>query len=117
MSKWFKLSDFTCRDECGKNNISPMLVDMLDAARDEAGIPFVINRGCSCVKHNAEVGGSETSSHLPGLAIDIGCKTSKERWLIVNALVGAGFRRIGIGETFIHADMDGSKPQNIIYLY
>ncbi len=117
MSKYFAIKDFSCRCGCGKNNISPMLIDMLDAARDEAGIPFVINSGTRCENWNKHEGGSETSSHLIGLAADIKCPTSNERWKIANAIINTGFRRIGIGQTFIHVDIDASKPQEIIYLY
>ena len=36
---------------------------------------------------------------------------------IVQALLTAGFTRIGIASTFIHADDDPSKPQNLIWTY
>ena len=35
---------------------------------------------------------------------------------MVNALLNAGFRRIGIANTFIHADLDKQKP-HAIWLY
>ena len=117
MSKYFKASELECKCGCGLNNFHDGVLNQLDTARMIAGIPFVINRGCSCEKHNKEVGGSETSSHLKGLAVDIKADTSYRRFKILNALISAGFNRIGIGKTFIHADMDAHKDQMVTWLY
>lgn len=97
----------------------PDLVRMLDAAREIAGIPFTITSGVRSPERNAEVGGVDTSAHLAGHAVDIQCRTSRERALIVTGLVLAGFRRIGISGKggFIHADVDSTKPQDVMWLY
>lgn len=116
MPKWFKLSEFTCPCGCGLNNIHPTLVSLLDAARTEAGIPFVLTCGSRCPTHNHAVGGSPTSSHLTGLAVDILCRASTTRWKVVTSLLSAGFRRIEIGPYHIHTDIDGDKPQDVIFL-
>lgn len=113
--KWFKLSDFTCKCGCGLNNMDKTVLQMLDDAREIAGIPFNVNRGCSCAKHNKEVGGKEDSSHLRGLAIDISAKTSGEKFLILSALLKVGFKRIGFYKTFIHCDNDSTLPQKVIW--
>ena len=59
----------------------------------------------------------KASSHLNGTAVDISCTTSRERWDIINGLVSAGFNRIGVAKTFIHADVDNTKVSNIIWMY
>lgn len=41
------------------------------AARKQWARPIRINRGYSCQRHNQRIGGSPTSSHLQGLALDI----------------------------------------------
>jgi zinc D-Ala-D-Ala carboxypeptidase len=99
--------------------MEPAFLNMLDAARTLAGIPFHINSGYRCVKHNADkqVGGSPTSSHLIGVAVDLRCELSSERFIILYALLDAGFKRIGIGGSFIHVDLDLMKPQNVIWKY
>lgn len=112
--KWFKLSEFECNDGCGFNIINLDFVSRLDDARDEAGIPFSINSGCRCIKHNAAEGGSETSSHLYGLAADIRTPDSYNRYKMLKALLSRGFTRILIYPTFIHVDVDELKPSPLI---
>lgn len=91
----------------------------LQKARTIAGIPFVITSGHRTKTHNKIVGGSPTSAHLLGVAADIACNSSTERWKIVFALRDAGFKRIGIGKDFIHVDSDTRdfKPQHILFDY
>jgi hypothetical protein len=36
---------------------------------------------------------------------------------IVRGLLDAGFTRIGIAKTFIHADDDAESPQQVMWLY
>lgn len=93
------------------------LVDRLDEARDIAGIPFILNSTLRSEAKNEAVGGVENSSHLSGHAVDIRCKTSQERMAIIFALYQVGFKRIGVGNTFVHADNDPSKPQKVMWLY
>lgn len=114
--KYFKLDEFKCKC-CGKVIISDNLLLLLDRARDIAGIPFIITSGYRCKKHNAEIGGVPNSAHVKGLACDIKAITSKERYRIVKALLQVGFNRIGIASNFIHADIDTTKPKNVIWLY
>lgn len=102
---------------CHSGGLVPDFRKKLNKAREIAGIPFVLNSAFRCAAHNAEVGGSETSSHLAGVAVDIRCNDSRSRWIIIDALKKAGFTRIGIGKTFVHVDDDLTKPQNVFWLY
>ncbi len=95
--------------------MSQELIDMLDKAKEIANVPFVINSGYRCKSHNKSVGGSLTSSHTSGLAVDIRANTSRSRFIILNALVMAGFNRIGIYKTFIHVDIDMSKDERVMW--
>ena len=90
---------------------------MLDEARSIAGVSFHINSGYRTRVHNERVGGSKNSSHLRGLAADIRCRNSSERFLIVAALIAAGFNRIGIANSFIHVDNDSVKTPGVAWLY
>lgn len=116
---YFNHEEFYCK--CGREHeqqiVDPLFVKKLDTAREIAGIPFVINSGYRCVKHNREVGGVEHSSHLRGLAADISTKTLRHRFLIVDALLKVGFSRIGVATDYIHADIDETKDDNIIWTY
>ena len=102
---------------CHQGGLLPDFRDRLNRARELAGIPFVLNSAYRCANHNRDIGGSDTSSHLIGCAVDIKVKSSRDRFLIVNALLKAGIHRIGIGKTFIHADDDTSKDPWLIWLY
>lgn len=93
------------------------LVEMLDKAREIAGVPFKINSGYRTPEQNKKVGGVKNSSHLTSLAVDIACTTDSARHKIFNALQKVGFNRIGIAKTFIHCDIDTSKSPNVIWLY
>ena len=116
MFDYFKIEEFACSC-CGKNKIDPQFVKKLDEARRLAKIPFIITSGYRCEKHNKEVGGKADSAHLKGVAADISCQTSTSRYLIVNALIRAGFNRIGIAKDFIHCDIDKDKLQEVIWIY
>lgn len=90
---------------------------MLDNARQIAGIPFKINSGYRTIEHNEKVGGKPNSSHIVGKAVDISIQDSRERWIILKALINAGFSRLGMGNTFIHVDSDDYKDGNVVWTY
>jgi len=115
-ARFFKPEEFRCPC-CGEVKIDPLLVSMLDAAREMAGVPFIITSGYRCERHNREVGGKPDSAHLKGLAADIATSSAEERYKIFEALIRVGFRRLGIGKDFVHADIDPRKPQGLLWLY
>lgn len=114
--RYFKLDEFKCPC-CGKNEIEMFFVLRLDKAREYAATPFVVSSGYRCQSHNKAVDGSATSSHLKGLAADIKVRDSAQRYKILMGLIGAGFNRIGMGETYIHVDYDEAKQSNVIWVY
>ena len=101
--QWFKYDDFQCKCGCGQNRTDPVFIDMLDVARSESGVPFVINSGHRCDAHNRSVG-STSENHVSGEAADIRCSDGVTRMRIIVGLIKAGFRRIGFHHAFIHAD-------------
>lgn len=112
--KYFTLDEFDCPSlpNSGKNMDSGFLAK-LEQAREIAGIPFKITSGYRTKEHNEEVGGVPNSSHLIGVAADIAVSSGSERYTILNALIKAGFKRIGVAKTFIHCDTDDSKPNSV----
>jgi uncharacterized protein YcbK (DUF882 family) len=112
----FKKSEFTCRCGCGKNNIDQSLVSRLDEVREIFGAPIVISSGCRCEKHNAAEGGVHDSAHVLGLAADIRVTDSAVRFHLLSILMHR-FERIGIAKTFIHVDVDQTKPRQVAWLY
>jgi uncharacterized protein YcbK (DUF882 family) len=100
-----------------KKGLSLKLIDKLNRARYLAKTPFCISSGRRTDKKNKKVGGVRNSAHLSGLAVDIKSKTSHQRFKIAKSAIAVGFNRIGIGKTFVHLDIDLTKPQEVIWLY
>jgi hypothetical protein len=116
--KYFDLSEFDSPDKKGSGEeMKSSTLLMLDRARAHANIPFTINSGYRTPSHNKKVGGVADSSHVKGYAVDISAKTGREKYIIVDSLIKAGFTRIGIAKTFVHADNDPTKAQNTIWIY
>ena len=110
MTKYFKELD-------NLDKMDKTFLLKLDEARERAGIPFVINSAYRSSEHNAKIGGKPNSSHLKGLAVDISVTNSRQRFIVLNALLEVGFTRIGIADTFIHVDLDNGKSKDVIWTY
>lgn len=77
----FKLEEYSCKCGCGLQMSIPVakyFSDMLQFARDYMNREFgfdnsgiFINSGIRCPQHNIFVGGSSTSLHVEGLAVDV----------------------------------------------
>lgn len=92
------------------------LMQMLDLARDSAGVPFIITSGVRSVGDNIQAGGVFDSSHLKGLACDLACENSRNRYLILKALLQVGFHRIGVDKRHIHVDIDKEKDAQVFWI-
>jgi len=119
---YFKKEEFACKCGCGLCDPEPLLVKMLNVTRFHADMKVKVNSGTRCKEHNRQEGGSETSSHLISVlgfstAVDIRCRDALERGKLMPALIKAGFTRIGMGDKFIHADIDSSKNTPRIWTY
>ena len=66
--------------------------------------------------HNLELGGKLMSRHLEGLAADIAVYTDGDRFRPMSALLNAGFKRIGVMKTAIHADI-GETQIPVLWTY
>lgn len=119
LSKNFTSEEFACKCGCGYDTPDPELIRMLQSARDLYGKSMIISSGCRCIKHNRTVGGATNSAHITGKAADILTPTGADRYLIIKALIQAGFERLGINfnKKFIHVDIDYSKPSPTIFSY
>ena len=121
-SKFFKQREFACKCGCGyglkDGDVSEELLQKLDQAREEAGVPFVIRSGCRCAKHNSSdrVKGAKESAHLTGMAADIAVNDRNKA--IIEAVLRKHFVRIGIGaKNFIHVDVDHQKAHQGEFRY
>ena len=123
MYKYFKLSEFDSPDRPGSGELMEHeVVQALDIARDIYGFPMVVSSGFRTIQYNRsliELGypASPNSSHLLGWAVDLVVPDSSRRFLMLEALLDAGFHRIGLGQSFIHVDLDPNKPSNVLWVY
>jgi uncharacterized protein YcbK (DUF882 family) len=118
MLRYFNYSEFDSPDVQGSGQLMDKnLLEMLDEVRDKFDKPIHINSGFRTPAHNESVGGKSDSSHLKGLAVDISCKRSSDRFDLINCLLDVGFSRIGIASSFIHADIDPDKSIGVIWTY
>jgi len=118
MSKYFSPTEFKrCDPPCSIEQMDERLLVVLDKIRELAGIPLVLNCAYRSKEHDLAKGRSGNSAHTRGLAVDIRCTTSQNRYKIIRAAIQVGINRIGIGKNFIHIDVDSSLPQNVIFHY
>ena len=118
MMKYFNYSEFDSPDVQGSGQMMDIdFLQLLDEARDRFDKPITINSGYRTPAHNESVGGTEKSSHLKGLAVDVACIASRDRFDLINIFLDLGINRIGIADTFIHIDVDPEKSSNVIWTY
>jgi uncharacterized protein YcbK (DUF882 family) len=115
---YFEYSEFDSPDEKGSYiNMDVDFLNKLAKARQNASIAFKITSGYRTPLHNEKVGGVHSSSHTKGHAVDIYAPTSRQKYIIINALLQAGFDRIGVAKNFIHVDDDPTKAEAVIWTY
>lgn len=115
-SKFFKDDEFK-RVACSRSDINDESLERLDRAREIAGIPFILNSAYRSPETEKAHGRSGSGAHTLGRAFDIRCTDNASRYLIVFGALAAGFRRIGIGSTFVHLDDSTTHPTPRIWLY
>jgi len=117
-AKYFTEKEFNnSTPSCSMQDIDQTTLDMLDKARELAGIPFKINCAYRTRNWDLSKGRSGRSAHTEGKAVDIHCGTSSAKFIIIDALLKVGFNRIGIATTFVHVDNSAILPQNVIFTY
>ena len=97
--------------------MNPEFIFTLDQIRSKVGFPLFISSGFRTPEHNAKVAKVEKSAHTFGLAADLVVHNSKERDAVLGASYLFKITRKGIGNTFVHLDMDYTKPQHVSWLY
>ena len=115
---YFEYNEFDSPDVKGSyEHMNVEFLNKIAYARKVAGCGFKITSGYRTPSHNEKVGGVPSSSHIAGRACDIYAPTSRQKFLILSALLEAGFNRIGIAKNFIHVDDDPSKAEDVIWTY
>lgn len=118
MAKYFTEKEFNkCSPSCSISDMDSEFMELLDKLRETAGIPLVINCAYRSKEWDKKKGRSGNSAHTKGVAVDIRCNDSSNRFKIIKAAVELGIPRIGIDGSFIHIDNDPTLPQNVIWTY
>lgn len=92
------------------NNTNIVLLDKLVLLSKQLGSPLQITSSFRSPELNRTCGGSPTSSHLKGLAVDIACVDPIIRYRIVFFAQALEIYRIGVYDKHVHLDIDFSKP-------
>ena len=117
-SMYFSEKEFRrCNPPCSLQDMDEDAITYFDRVREDAGIPLVINSAYRSPDWEKKQGRSGNSAHTRGMALDIRCTTSANRFKIVRALLDNYCTRIGVGKTFIHADFDPTLPQEVMWDY
>ena len=100
-------------------NLHPKLKAKLVVLEDLMGFELTINSGFRTPAHNKQVGGVEGSEHTynPAEAVDVKVLRSVTRYKMVQCAMGLGFKRVGMGKTFVHLGIAADKPQRVLWLY
>jgi hypothetical protein len=99
-----------CPCGCGKNQTSSEFASMLYMAQGVYGKNLTITSGFRCPKHNEEVKGYPDSASLYGEHADIDYQTPGLLFLILKALIGAGFERFRLYPRHLHIDRSRKYP-------
>lgn len=117
-SRYFTEDEMKCKC-CGLLPNTPTfnhMVELLDRARWNAGIPFTVLSGYRCPKHDVEEKGE---GNHPIAAVDIKVASGDEAFRVVRGLMEAGFKRIGISrkKLLVHADIVPGRPTPALWTY
>ena len=110
VTKNISVKEIECNCNCGLKWVSNGTLLIVQMARDYFGEPVVITSGARCPSHNAKVGGSERSQHMPdsnGIchAIDfyVKGKTTKELYDYLDKMFPDSLG-LGLADSFVHID-------------
>ena len=113
--KYFQENEFKMGDKIVFDKMSPDLLYKLDELRELCGFPITITSSYRTEAYNKKIGGAAKSKHLLGIAVDLSCKNSQQRYKIVEEAIKIGFNGIGVAKTFIH--LDTRLTDGVIWTY
>ena len=117
-AKYFKEAEFKrCTPSCSLQDMDQEFMNKLDKMREIAGIPMVMNSAYRSPAWEKAHGRSGEGDHPQRCGGDIKCLSGVTRMKLVKAALSAGFRRIGIGKSYIHVGCGKNLPQDVIWHY
>lgn len=116
--EYFTDRDFkNCIPACSIDDMDENLLVLLDKMRKIIDKPIILNSAYRTVEYEKSKKRTGNSSHTTGKAVDIRCISDSYKFLIVQTALSLGVKRIGIGDVFIHIDLDDNKNQNVLWSY
>ncbi len=110
----FRKAELACPC-CGLYNMDAEVIRKIQRIRSKYG-GMRINSGSRCPKHNTEVGGTDQSAHLIGVAVDVQCANSFDRMRLLQMAFEEGVRGVGIKPMMVHLDW-APRHRDSMWLY
>lgn len=103
----FKVKEFACKDGSDLVKIDGSLVNYLQKARENFGVPIVITSAYRTEDYNKKVGGAKNSYHVKGQAADHHTKGKVNLWEMARFYECIGCKGIIVypNSGFVHIDM------------
>lgn len=103
----FKVKEFACKDGTDLIKIDDGLVDYLQKARENFGVPIVITSAYRKEEYNKKVSGAKNSYHIKGQAADHHAKGKVDLWELARFYERIGCKGIIVYPNFgfVHIDM------------
>lgn len=100
----FRAKELACNDGNGRFLAHPATLVLLEKIREHFNRPVIINSFYRTPKYNQEIGGSNNSRHLYGMAADIYIRniSPEEIYDYADSLDIGG---LGIYDSFVHLDV------------
>lgn len=118
ISEHFKSYEFNCKcsnPDCYFTYIDDSLISFLEVMRGTINRPITITSGYRCQKHQDAIKASEietakkVSTHVMGGAVDI--YTGDLGIELEKKARKAGFKAVGVADTWVHVDVRGDKDR------
>jgi uncharacterized protein YcbK (DUF882 family) len=106
MSSYFSDQELECPC-CGELEMAGDFLSILFKLRHHFDYPMPVTSGFRCQSHNAAVGGSDSSQHLEGNAVDVYWSdfSAALKYKLIQYALDYDFRGIGLSDEFIHLDL------------
>ncbi len=103
ISKYFTRAEIECKCGCGSDTMDIITLEIADDSREFVAEPITPSSGHRCSSHNKSVGGSRSSQHVQGRAMDLPVSNPKALFdYLCEKYPGKyGF---GLYPTFVHID-------------
>jgi hypothetical protein len=98
-----------------REELDQELLIKLEQASVVSDMDYVITSGYRAGVDGVDHG-IKNGPHMSHKAVDLRCNDSTTRYKILYGLFKVGFKRVGIGKIHLHADLDETKPQNVVWL-